>query len=85
MTEDLRNKVLGIYHDLKTVVEKDPSTKVGNPTLQILRKLITDAKDSGGDAKLCDAMLEAIRLSASATISASDAFAVAGQLMKITQ
>lgn len=85
MTEDLRSKVIGIYNDLRVVVEKDPSTKVGNPTLQILRKLITDAKDFGGDAKLCDAMLEAIRLPASVTVSASDAFAIAGQLMKITQ
>lgn len=82
MTESLRSKVVGIYTDLQRIVDKDPSTKVGGPVLSILRQLITATKDSGGDAKLCDAMLEAFP--GSGTMSAADAFAIAGQLKQMT-
>ncbi len=80
MTESLRQKIVGIYTDLKFVVEKNLQVSVGRPTLAILRELITRAKDSGGDSRLCDQMLESV--SDLASIPATDAFIIAGQLMK---
>lgn len=83
-TVRLGSKVIGIYNDLRFVVEKNPTTSVGAPTIEILKTLITETKDSGGDAVLSDKMLDTLKVSRGTPISAADALAVAGQLMKMT-
>lgn len=83
MTEDLRARVIAAFDGLEFIVSKNPSTLVGKPTLTVLKELLKAAKDSGGDAKLCDAMFLTLNLPAGATISASDALMIAAQLKKI--
>ena len=79
MTESLRLRVLAAHNDLKSIIDKDPSTKVGAPTVAVLRHLLTDAKDSGADAGLCDSLISSLAIG----VSAADAFLVSGQLVKI--
>lgn len=83
MTDELGVRVLAVYNELHTIVDKDPKTPLGAPTIKILRYLVAEAKNLGTEAKLCDAILEALSGSHTATIPAADAFVIAGQLKKL--
>jgi hypothetical protein len=77
MTEALRTRVKAAYDDLRIVVDRDPKATVGVATTNMLRNLITEAKDSGADGIQCDRLLAGMR---SSTISAGDALVIAGQV-----
>lgn len=81
MTQALKEKVDSLYRDLHFIVEKGPATILGEPIILVMRMLIAQAKDSGGDAKICDVLLSA---SASASkLIAAEALTIAGQLQAI--
>ena len=80
MTEALRDAVNQIYADLHFVVEKNPNASVGNATRTILRTLLTKAKDSGGDPKMCDMLINDLT---DTRMTATDAYNIAGHLMTI--
>lgn len=85
MPQSIRDRVSQIYHDLKWVVEKNPTCTIGWPSIAILRNLLTAAKDHGVDADLCESILGTLPQMPNASMSAADAYAVAGQLMRLVK
>jgi|GEM_PF-6698324 len=81
MTEALRNKVASLYADVRFVVEKGPGTIVGEPMIAVLCNLITEAKDSGANTKICDGLLVATE--SAKKLTAADVLVIAGQLQSI--
>jgi hypothetical protein len=83
MTEALTEKVDSLYRDLHFIVEKGPATILGEPIILVLRMLITQAKESGADAKICDVLLSAS--ASAAKLIAAEALTITGQLQSIVR
>lgn len=83
MAESLRDKVASFYNDVRFVVDKNPSTPVGEPTLMVLRELITQAKGSSGNKAEYDALLGAT--ASAARLTAAEVLTIAGQLRAIVR
>lgn len=81
----LKAQVKQFYDDMQQVVNKDPDAEIGQPSIRLLRDLVHMAKENGGDAAMCDKLIEALRVPPSAKFTAADALAIAGQLQLIVK